>query len=191
MNLRKSFALLGFFTLLSLTTFAQNWTKDPMHSRLGFVVSRDAMLDVTGVFKDFDITMKANNADFSDAQVTVDVQTASIDTYVEMRDNHLRNADFLDVAKYPKMTFKSTGIKKVGADTYLLSGELTLHGVTKKLDFTMKHLGSTRDEGSKKDIAGFKVTGSFKRSDFGVGAKIPSPLVGDVVQVVVDVLMQK
>lgn len=177
--------------MASLTTYAQQWVKDPMHSRLGFVVSRNAMLDVTGVFKEFEITMKSDKADFSDAQVNVEVQTGSVDTYVEMRDNHLKNADFLDVAKFPTMTFKSTGIKKIDANTYQLSGDLTLHGVTKKQDFILKHLGSTRDERSKKDIAGFKVTGSFKRSDFGVGAKVPAPMVGDVIEVVVDALMQK
>lgn len=183
--------VVAVFTFFSLSSFAQTWKQDPMHARLGFVVSRNAMLDVTGVFKNFDITLNASKPDFSDAKISVEIETASVDTYVEMRDNHLKGDGFLDVAKYPKMTFVSTSVKPVSKNTLAVTGNLTLHGVTKPVTLTLQHLGTTRDERSKKDVAGFKVTGTFKRADFGVGANLPAPLIGEDVNIVVDALMQK
>src|SRR5690606_31803926 len=120
------------FLLISVGAFAQTtWTADPFHSRLGFSVTHLGISDIDGHFSDYQVTVKAAKADFSDASIELTVQTSSINTRIDPRDKHLRSPDFFDVEKYPTMTFKSTSIKKSGKDTYQLSGDLTLVGQTK------------------------------------------------------------
>ena len=95
--------------LLAQTT----WKADPMHSKLTFSTVHHGISDIAGLFKKFEITATTNKTDFSDAVLELSTNVASIDTEVEMRDNHLRSADFFDVEKYPKMTFKSISKKKL------------------------------------------------------------------------------
>ena len=94
---------------LSTFLFAQTtWKADPMHSKLSFSTVHHGISDIAGLFKIFEITATAKKADFSDASFELSTEVASINTEVEMRDNHLRSAEFFEVEKYPKMTFKST-----------------------------------------------------------------------------------
>jgi polyisoprenoid-binding protein YceI len=87
--------------------------------------------DIARLFKKFEITATTNKTDFSDAVFELSIDVTSIDTEVEMRDNHLRSADFFDVEKYPKISFKSMSIQKIGKNKYKLIGTLALHGITK------------------------------------------------------------
>ena len=103
-----------------------------------------------------------------------------------MRDNHLRSADFFDVEKYPKMTFKSISIKKIGKDKYKLIGTLTLHGITKPAIITMWYRGTIVNEQSKAITAGFQFSGILKRSDFNIGQKFPSEMISDEVKIKAD-----
>src|SRR5690606_32118693 len=129
--MRKITLFLGLL-LASVSVFAQTtWTADPYHSKLGFTVTHLGIADVPGHFDKYDVSIVSSKEDFSDAVVELTVQTSSISTRVDPRDEHLRSADFFDVAKYPTMTFKSTSIKKAGKDKYTLKGDLTLAGVTK------------------------------------------------------------
>ncbi|HRN58372.1 MAG TPA: YceI family protein, partial [Agriterribacter sp.] len=106
--MKKLFSILTVL-LLSTALFAQTtWKADPMHSKLTFTVNHLGISDVAGLFKTFDVTAVANQPDFSDAVFELSVDVASINTEVQMRDDHLRSADFFDVETYPKMTFKST-----------------------------------------------------------------------------------
>ncbi len=93
--MKKTFLIL-LTVLISVAVSAQTtWKSDPMHSKLTFATTHLGISDVAGLFKQFDATVTANKADFSDAVFTLTVAVASIDTEVEMRDNHLRSADFL------------------------------------------------------------------------------------------------
>ena len=112
--------------------------------------------------------------------LTADVNT--IDTDNEQRDGHLKNADFFDAAKFPSLTFKSTSIKKVADKKFKLVGDLTLHGVTKSVTLDLTLGGTGVHPYTKKTIAGFKATGTLKRSDFGIGAGTPSSAVSDEVE---------
>lgn len=179
-----SFLIVAF---ISSTLFGQAvWKSDPMHSKLTFSTTHLGISDVAGLFNVFDVTVTADKADFSDAVFELTTDINSIDTEVKMRDDHLRSADFFDVAKHPEMTFKSTGIKKSGKNKYKLTGDLTLHGVTRPVTMKLWYRGTIENPQSKATTAGFQLTGTIKRSDFGVGPKFPPPMISDEVSIRAD-----
>jgi polyisoprenoid-binding protein YceI len=178
-------AALFFSTFLLAQT---TWKADPMHSKLTFSTVHHGISDIAGLFKTFEITATANKADFSDAIFDLSTEVASINTEVEMRDNHLRSAEFFEVEKYPKMTFKSTSIKKIGKEKgkYKLMGKLTLHGITKPVTLNMWYRGTIVNPQSKAITAGFQFSGILKRSDFDIGPKFPAPMISDEVKIKAD-----
>lgn len=181
--MKKTITVLAIALLSTATVFAQGtWKNDKAHSQLKFTITHLAVSDVEGVFKDFDVTIVTNQADFSDAKFTLTAKTASINTEIEKRDGHLKSADFFDVAKYETMDFTSTNITKAGANKYKLKGNLTLHGVTKPVTLDLLYRGTITGQGGKQ-VAGFKLTGELKRSDFNFGSKFTSPMLSDEVQI--------
>lgn len=171
------------FTLMlsaaSMSAFAQNYTNDAAHSKLGFSVSHMTISDVEGNFNDFTVHASFTKEDLSDAKFHVTANINSINTGVEARDNHLKSADFFNAAKNEKLEFKSKSISKVKGKEFKLSGDLTLNGVTKPVVLTLIYNGNIVNNGVK--TYGFTVKGNIKRTDFNVGAKIPEAVVGDVV----------
>lgn len=185
--MKKIFLIItAFVALTAFTTINNPWTNDDPHSQLGFTITHLGIADVSGTFNDFDVTVKSSKPDFSDASFELMAKTASIDTRVEARDNHLKSADFFDVAKYPTLNFKSTGIKKAGKNKYKLTGDLTLHGVTKPVTMDLTYRGTVENQMSKKQTAGFQITGKIKRSDFNVGPGFPAPMISDEVRIKAD-----
>lgn len=184
----KRTAFLFSFVFLSASVFAQTtWTQDPAHSILGFEVTHLGIADVPGHFGDFDVTITSSKDDFSDAVIAMTVQTASIDTRVEPRNNHLKSADFFNVEKYPTMTFRSTDIKKAGKNKYRLTGNLTLLGTTKPVTVTMEYRGTVANPNANgAPVAGVQITGEIKRSDFNVGPGFPAPMISDKVIIKAD-----
>ncbi|OJV52050.1 MAG: polyisoprenoid-binding protein [Bacteroidetes bacterium 43-16] len=174
--------------LVATTVFAATglWKNDKAHSQLGFTVTHLGISDVSGTFNDFDVTVSSGKEDFSDAVVTLDAKVASIDTRIEARDNHLKSPDFFDAEKYSSITFKSTEVKKAGKDKYKLTGDLTMHGVTKKVTMDWTFRGTTVNPMSNASTTGFQLTGNIKRSDFQIGAKFPDAVVSDVVHIKAD-----
>ena len=168
-------AALFAFTPVALNT----WKADKAHSKLGFVVTHLMVTDVEGSFKNFESTITASKDDFSDAQISLSADVNSVYTEDDQRDGHLKSADFFDAEKYPKITFKSTSVKKVSANKFLVTGDLTLHGVTKKVTLNSTLRGVTVNPMNKKTIAGFKVTGTLKRADFNLGSKFPNAMLSD------------
>ena len=184
--MKKSLSFLAV-ALLCTQVFAQTvWKSDPLHSKLTFSITHLGISDIAGLFKTFDVTITNSKADFSDAVFELSATVASINTEVEMRDNHLRSADFFEVEKYPVMTFKSTSIKKISKDKYKLTGNLTIHGTTKPVTMDLWYRGMAENPSSKTTSAGFQLTGSLKRSDFGIGSKFPPPMLGDKVSIKAD-----
>ncbi len=174
-----------FFTVSALAQTI--WVEDPMHSKLGFTVTHLGIADVPGYFDEYDVTIASNKQDFSDAVVELTAQTKSINTQVVPRDNHLRSVDFFDVEKYPTMTFRSTSIKKLSQGNYELTGNLTIHGVTKQIKVNMLYRGTTANPNAKgAPVAGIQIKGTIKRSDFGVGAGFPPPMISDEVRIKAD-----
>lgn len=166
-------------------TFAQTtWTLDKNHTKIGFVVTHMAVTEVEGRFNDFEGSIVSKAEDFSGAEVSFTAKTASVDTEVEKRNDHLKSPDFFDAAKYPEITFKGTLAKDGGK--YKLKGDLTMHGVTKQVEFDVTYGGQIDTGRGKK--AGFKLTGKIDRKDYGLtwANKVPTGelVVSDEVEIV-------
>ena len=159
------------------------WSLDKAHAKLGFTVTHLMISDVEGWFKSFDAKITSSKDDFSDAVVEMTADIKSINTDNEQRDTHLKSPDFFDAAKYPTLTFKSKTFKKVSDKNYKVTGDLTMHGVTKAIELDVMCRVGTNPM-SKKETAGFKITGMLKRSDFGIGSTMTSVMVGDEISIV-------
>ena len=160
--------LVLLFTLLAFKPMPANeWKAETFHTKIGFTVTHMMINEVDGHFDKYTITAKSDKPDFSDAVVQFSADVNSITTGVEMRDNHLKSDDFFNAEKYPKMTFTSTGVKKIDAKHYKLTGNLTIRDKTKSITLDMLYNGTVKDmQGATK--AGFKVTGSINRKNFGL-----------------------
>jgi len=156
------------------------WTLDKNHAKLGFTITHLSISDVDGAFKSFDAKITAPGEDFADAVVEMTADVSSIDTDNENRDKHLKSPDFFDAEKYPKLTFKSKTFKKVKDNTYKVTGDLTMHGVTKPVELdAVCRMG--KNPQNQKDIAGFKITGVVNRKDFGISSSSPNAMLSDEV----------
>src|SRR5690606_38484276 len=116
--MKRTLLTLAAAALLPVAAFAATWKGDPAHSRLGFAITHLGISEITGEFDKFDVTVTADEDDFSDAVFDLSVDVASINTGVEKRDNHLRSPDFFEVKSHPTMTFRTTSIKSAGKDRY-------------------------------------------------------------------------
>jgi polyisoprenoid-binding protein YceI len=176
--------VLAMLVFAAGSTFAQTWTADKAHSKIAFNVAHMAVSEVEGNFRDFDATVVSKSADFNGAEVTFTAKTASIDTDNERRDNHLKSPDFFDVEKHPEVSFKGN-LQKTGGK-YKLKGNLTMHGVTKPVEFDVTY-GGTVNTG-KGEKAGFKISGKLNRQDYGLtwSNKVPTGelVVGDEVEII-------
>ena len=183
----KKISFVLFTAAISLSSFAQTaWKNDKMHSQLKFEITHLGVSTVSGAFTDFDVTINSTKPDFSDATFELTAKSASINTGVEYRDNDLKSAGFFDVATFPTVTFKSTGIKKTSADKYQLTGNLTMHGITKPVTMELWYRGTLTNPMSKKIDAGFRLTGQLKRDDFAIGGKYPGAILSEEVTIVAD-----
>lgn len=165
--MKTTLSLLALF-FCSLLAAQSTWTADKAHSKIGFEVTHLLISSVDGNFDEFDISATAGDT-FMDPAFDVTINTASIDTDNEKRDGHLKSSDFFDVEAHPTITFKSKSIEKTGDTTFELTGDLTMHGVTKTVTLEGKVNGVITDQRSQKLKAGLKLTGTLDRTEFGVG----------------------
>jgi polyisoprenoid-binding protein YceI len=143
------------------------WQIDPSHSSVDFSVKHMMFATVKGAFNKFDADIVADPADLTTADISFKIDTASVDTRSEDRDNHLRSGDFFDVEKYPNITFKATNIEKTDDGEYNVTGDLTILEKTNKETFAVEFEGQGKDPwGNEK--AGFGVKGTVNRDDYGL-----------------------
>jgi polyisoprenoid-binding protein YceI len=141
------------------------WTIDPVASRIEFWVRHLGLAKVRGRFADFDGAVEV--AEVPEASsVRVDIDAASVDTQLAARDEHLRSADFLDVARYPRLTFRSRSVGRAGP-RWTVTGDLAVHGVARPVTLDVEFLGAHTDD-DERDRAAFAVTTAIDREDFGL-----------------------
>lgn len=173
----------------AIATTTTTYSIDKAHSELTFQV-RHLLTKVRGRFSDFSGTIEYDEENPERSQVNVEVQAASIDTNERDRDVHLRSADFFDVEKTPALTFRSTGIQRTSDGTFAVTGDLTIHGVTRSVSFDAFLLGKAKDPWGNERIA-FEAETTINRKDFGLtwnaALETGGFLVGDEVTISVSV----
>lgn len=148
--------------------FASTWTIDPDHSNIGFKVKHLMVSNVKGSFEKHTGTVEINDKDISKSKVEVSIDTNSINTNVQKRDEHLRSADFFDVVKYPTMTFVSKKVARAGKDKLKVTGDLTLHGITKEVVLDVEGPSKESKDPWGNIRKGATATTKINRKDFGL-----------------------
>lgn len=165
---------------------ADKFLLDPTHASVLFSISHLGFSKTYGRFNTVEgaFTLDADAPEKSSVVVTMDA--ASIDTNHKERDEHLRGKDFFDTAQYPNLTYKSTSVKRTGENSATVTGDLTMHGVTKPvpLEVTLNKTGPHPRDATK-TVAGFSARGALKRSEFGMAYGVP--MLGDEVELIIDV----
>lgn len=179
----KKSGLLIAFSILTTGLFAQ-WAVDKGHSKVTFVVTHHGISEVDGYFKKYEASITSAQNDLSDAVFEMTIESSSINTDLEMRDNSLKDEDLFNVEKYPTITFKSTALKKIAGNEYTMTGNLTIKGITKLINLEVRMNGPVPNPNTnmKNLQVGIKATGKIKRSDFNVGGKLENAFVSDEIQ---------
>jgi polyisoprenoid-binding protein YceI len=142
------------------------WAVDPQHSKLQFKVKHLAIANVAGSFKIFSGEVESDNDDFDGASIAFEIDANSLNTDHEIRDGHLRSNLFLDVEKFPKITFKGSLHKKT--EGYEVTGDLTIRDVKKEIKLSAEFNGIGKDNAFRNTRAGFEASGKINRKDFGI-----------------------
>jgi polyisoprenoid-binding protein YceI len=177
----------------SVNDTSTTWTIDPVHSMFGFTVKHMMITTVHGRFGGVRGTLRLDDDHPHAAAVEIEIDTATIDTGDVRRDAHLRSADFFDVATHPTIAFRSTRVESssgFGRDRWTVTGDLTIHGVTRPVELTVEETGrGTSPQGAT--VAGFEATGKISRKDFGMTTNVPVGeggwLISDEVKLAIDV----
>jgi polyisoprenoid-binding protein YceI len=174
--------VLALLALSALPALAQDTYKiDPVHSEISFKV-RHALAKVSGRFAKFSGTIQVDPKDISKSSVEVSIEVASINTDNAGRDKHLQSPDFFDAAKFPTITFKSTAVKEVAKGKLEVTGDFTMHGVTKSITFPITNAGTQAGMKPGTVVAGF-IDGALTLNRMEYGVKYGAPLVGEEVAI--------
>lgn len=159
----KNVSIIALFLFGSLTLSAANLAIDKSHSEVGFSIKHLMISNVKGKFTNYDADIEYDLKTKRLTKLDAYIITKSIDTGIVKRDKHLRSADFFEVDKFPKITFKMISYE----DDETLVGDLTIHGVTKRVKLDIENNGSIKDLKGNTRV-GFTIEGKIKRKDFGL-----------------------
>jgi polyisoprenoid-binding protein YceI len=154
---------------MSLTSIAVptgTWAVDPAHSKVGFAVKHMGIATVRGEFREFEGTLEVGE-DLASSVARAMIKAASVDTNEPQRDAHLRSPDFFDAETFPELTFESTSIEPLDDESFRITGDLTLHGVTNEIVLTAEVQGTDVDPWGNERI-GLEITGQLSRGDYGM-----------------------
>jgi polyisoprenoid-binding protein YceI len=182
MKLRSLLLLSGLAVSLTASVRAavETYAIDPVHSSIGFSI-RHFVAKVPGTFAKFTGTLSLDRTDLAKSSAEATIEVGSVSSANDKRDEHLRSPDFFNVAQFPSASFKSTAWKKTGENTYAISGNLTVRGVTKPVVLNATLLGFGDGMGGAK-LVGWEATTKLNRKDFGVdGPAMLGAALGDEV----------
>ena len=191
-NTVRSAALLAGFALAANAAQAQAtaWKIDPVHSGIEFKIRHLGVSNVRGTFSNPTGTVMLDDKNITKSSVEATINTATVNTNNEGRDKHLKSPDFFDVEKFPTITFKSTAVNNAGGKLSM-TGDLTLNGVTKPVTLALDGPAAPQKGQRGGMVSGFSATGTIHRADFNFGSKYASPMLGDDVQISIDIEMSK
>jgi len=178
-------------TLATSQTSTTTWNLDPVHSAAEFKVKHMMISNVKGRFPKVSGTLTLDESDLTRSHVEASIEAASIETSDPQRDAHLKSADFFDVEKFPTLTFKSTRISQVGDGELSMAGDLTLHGITRSVVFTVEGPTAPGKDPWGNTRMGASATTKINRKDFGLNwnaaLETGGILVGEEVTITLDV----
>jgi polyisoprenoid-binding protein YceI len=190
--IHKLLSVVGILLLSAPLALTQTstWIPDKAHSEVDFSVLHLSLSNVRGHFGNIGGTIVLDESDITKSSVNVTIDVSTIDTGVGPRDADLKSPNFFDVAQFPIATFVSTGVRKSGSGL-TVSGNLTLHGVTKPV--VLQVVGPTGPVSGmdKKPHSGFSATTTISRAVFGIATKFPTAVVGDDVKLTIDLDVAK
>ncbi|HEY3707157.1 MAG TPA: YceI family protein [Terracidiphilus sp.] len=166
------------------------WNIDPAHSSVDFTVKHLALSNVHGHFGGLKGSLTLNESDITKSTVAVTIDTTTIDTGVQMRDNDLKSPNYFDVSQFPTATFTSTTVSG-SAGHLTVNGNLTLHGVSRPVTLDVDGPNGPINGMDKKPHAGYSASTKLKRKDFGIGAKTPDNVVSDEITLTIDLDVAK
>ncbi len=178
-------ALSALFILPQSAQAANQYEFDKAHTQIMFSVSHLGFSNSHGRFTDFDGGFTFDAEKVEDSVIDVTINSGSIEMDHKGWNDHLKNADFLDIEKFPKISFQSNEIVKTADDRGEVSGDLTILGITKPVTLEVVFNREGIHPYSKRHVAGFSATGEVKRSDFGMTYGLPG--VGDMVSIKIEV----
>ncbi len=149
------------------------WVADPAHSSIGFVARHAMVTKVRGDFTDYSVTIEAVPDDLEKSTVEVRLRAASLDTRNNDRDTHLRSADFFHVERWPEIVFRSTSVEEIDEGALMVTGDLTIRDVTKRITVPVDFTGFSTDPVAKTQRAGFEGSRRVNRRDFGLEWNVP------------------
>lgn len=174
--------LLGLMGIsLSVSAFSETFTVDTGHADIGFSVKHMMVGSAKGQFNTFEGTLDYDIASKTLISVEGSIETASIDTNNEGRDKHLKNEDFFDVVKFPKITFKSSSVKKTGDNTFEVSGKLNVLGKDNDIVLPVTINGPVKGRRGG-ELMGIECNTVLNRKDLGIGTA-PAAIIGEEVKV--------
>ncbi len=184
----RSLPALAVALLLTLSAAAQDtWQLDPPHSSAQFAVRHLGISTIRGAFTKVSGAVVYDAANPAKSSIQASIDAASVDTRVEMRDNDLRSPNFFDVKKFPTITFQSTKVEPAGAGKLKVTGDLTIHGVTKSVTLVVDGPSAPIKDPWGNQRMGASATTKINRMDFGVAAD--PGVVGDEITLTLDVEM--
>jgi polyisoprenoid-binding protein YceI len=188
MNRRIFTAALSALLFTGVSAFAQSstWTIDTNHAQTDFKIRHMGVSTVRGSIAGITGTVVWDEKDLSKSSVNATIDTNTVTTNNSYRDKDLKSANFFDVEKFPTLTFKSTSVTRVG-DKLQVTGDLTLTGVTKSVTLDVDGPTAPQKGMGGKTVIGLSATGVVKRSDFHFGSKYGAAMLGDEVQITIDV----
>lgn len=170
------------------------WSVDPTHSDVQFKVKHLVISSITGSFNNFAGGASADNDHFDNAEIHFSLDVDSIDTNMEIRDAHLKSADFFDATHFPHITFQSVDFRKVKGERFMLTGNLTMKGITKPIEMEAEYGGITQDAYGNTRV-GFEVEGRISRWEFGLNYKDLTEtgglIIGEDVKLIANIQMVK
>ena len=184
----KSFVLaLGLVCLAAPVVGAQTstWAVDPNHSEVDFTVRHMGVSNIHGRIGGINGNIALNGADATKSTVSVTIDVNTVDTGVSGRDSDLKSPNFFDVANFPSASFESTSVT-VSGGRMKVDGNLTLHGIKRPVELEVEGPGPTVAGMDHKPHSGYSATTTLKRKDFGVGANVPTAVVGDDIKLTID-----
>ena len=166
------------------------WNLDPAHSSAEFKVKHMMISNVRGSFRGLKGTLTLDESNPGRSQVSATIDVSTLSTGDDQRDTHLKSADFFDAARFPQMTFESTGVERTGKGEHKVTGSLTMHGATQPVTFTVEGPGAPSKDPWGNTRIGISATAKVNRKDFGLtwnaALETGGVLVGEEVAIAID-----